>query len=162
MLLNENRSKVQRYFDEVINLGDMDLAEELFSPDYVRSELGLPEGHQGLEVIRTFLRLWRKLSPDAQVVVEELMAAEGNKVVSQWTARGHLADALHNDLSTGDQLIVSGISTFSFSEDGLITSTDEIILSHGVTTPPQSIRDWLLEGPQFHQVTEDEADPWLE
>jgi len=160
MLPEENRRNVQRFFDEVFNLGDLEVADELFSSDYVRRQLGLPEGPHGPKAIKAFVSLFRKVFPDAEVVVEGEMIAEGNKVASKWTASGHLADTLPNNPSTGDELAVSGISIFSLSENGLITSTDELILSHGTSTPSQDVLDWLLEDPQIRQLTEDEDDPW--
>ena len=38
-----NREFIQRYFDEVTNRGDLDLADELFAPDYIHHDPANPD-----------------------------------------------------------------------------------------------------------------------
>lgn len=60
MSLNRNRKLIQRYFKEVWNEGNVDLLDELLTPDYVNHSPGLPNpplGPDGLKPIVLAMRM---------------------------------------------------------------------------------------------------------
>lgn len=77
----------RRFVEEVINQGELDLVEELFSPDYVdhNAPPGAPtEG--GFEAIKAIPKLFRGAFPDVHFVIEQ-MVAEGDWVATRVTGR---------------------------------------------------------------------------
>jgi len=81
----DNTIVVRRYFEEVINQGNMAVMDELFAPNFV-SYL-----HSGqtvdLESYKRAVGISRTGFPDMQVVIEDQLAA-GDKVATRWRAHG--------------------------------------------------------------------------
>jgi predicted ester cyclase len=66
--MSEQETAVRRMFDEVINAGNVDLADELFAADYV--EHGPMGEMQGVEAFKDVVRMWRAAVPDVRCTVE--------------------------------------------------------------------------------------------
>jgi predicted ester cyclase len=77
----DNKETVRRMFDEVINLGKLDLIEELWDPDF-RSET--PQGALDLEAFKAFVAAWREGFSDLHTEVGDLVA-EDDRVA--WSVR---------------------------------------------------------------------------
>jgi predicted ester cyclase len=77
----ENKETVQRMFDEVINLGKIELVDELFDPDF-QSET--PQGTLDREGFKGYVAGWRAGFPDIHCAVGDLVA-EGDRVA--WSVR---------------------------------------------------------------------------
>jgi steroid delta-isomerase-like uncharacterized protein len=82
-----NREFIQRYFDEVTNKGDLDLADELFAPDYIHHDPANPDpkGVVGVEDVKRHLRELIDAFPDMQFIVDDVIS-QGDDVVARWTA----------------------------------------------------------------------------
>ena len=82
-----NRTWVQRYFDEVTNKGNLDLADELFAVDYVHHDPANPDPHGvvGVEDVKRHLKELLDAFPDMQFLVDDVIS-EGDDVVARWTA----------------------------------------------------------------------------
>ncbi|HYX84046.1 MAG TPA: ester cyclase [Gaiellales bacterium] len=66
--MSEQQDLVQRLFDEIINAGNLDLADELFAPDYVDHG---PMGElRGIEAFKDLVRMWRAAVPDVHCTIE--------------------------------------------------------------------------------------------
>src|SRR5690349_25043534 len=74
MSLTDTKSVVQRYFDEIINLGHFDHINDLFAPNLV-------------EFTRTNVTRTRTAFPDAHIAICDQIA-EGDKVATVWTLTG--------------------------------------------------------------------------
>ena len=80
-----NKALVRRYWDEVVNPGNLDLIDELYAPNFV---LHAPDGDvYGPDGVRRQLAAYRAAFPDLAVTLEDLLA-EGDKVVRRFTLRG--------------------------------------------------------------------------
>jgi len=92
MSIENNKAIARQMLDEVFNRGDMRLADELLSPDYIEHEElppGLAAGREGLK--QTIL-MTRAAFPDFVATLEDLVA-EGDKVAQRITWTGtHLGD----------------------------------------------------------------------
>ena len=66
--MSEQQAIVERMFDEIINGGDLDVADELFAPDYV--DHGPMGEMRGVEAFKDVVRLWRSGVPDVHCSVE--------------------------------------------------------------------------------------------
>jgi steroid delta-isomerase-like uncharacterized protein len=109
MAVQDNKELVRRYFAEIWDGGDVDAIDGLFSPDFVRHgpamEGGDLRGHDGMKQL---VRMYRTSFPDLKVPIDD-QAAEGDVVVTRWTAKGHHQGDLMGTPPTGRQVTVPGV-----------------------------------------------------
>lgn len=86
MSSDENKLLVRRYYEEVVNAGDVDRLNEFISPTYVEIHNHVRR-QVGLEGAKEHLLGVRKTYPDLHLTVEQQIA-EGEWVVTRVTARG--------------------------------------------------------------------------
>ena len=86
MSIEENKLLVQRYYEEVVNTGDVDRLGDFVSPDYVEV-LGNVRHSAGPEGARQHILGVRETYPDLHLTVEQQIA-EGQWVVTRITMRG--------------------------------------------------------------------------
>lgn len=104
---------VHRFYDEVVNQGNIALLDELMAPDYV--EYGNPTG-SGSNGFKQFAAGLVAAFPDLNVTVEDIMA-NGNKVVARVTVRGtHLGTFMGNIPATGRKVVFTGIDIFEITD----------------------------------------------
>ncbi len=86
MSTEQSKAVVQRYFEEVLNEGRLDIVEELFAPEFGSAR---PAAHdiQGPEHARRAALTMREGFPDIHFTIEEIVA-EGDSVVVYVTFRG--------------------------------------------------------------------------
>jgi steroid delta-isomerase-like uncharacterized protein len=105
----ENKTLVRRYFEEIWDKGNLDLIDELFTTNFVRHGPAGTEGEvRGLEGFKGLVTMYRSAFPDLQVPIEDLIA-EGDRVVTRWTARGTHQGELMGSAPTGNRASVTGI-----------------------------------------------------
>ena len=105
----ENKALVRRYFEEIWDKGNLDLAEELFATNFVRYGPTATEGVvRGLEGFKRLVSMYRNAFPDLHIPIEDLLG-EGDRVVTRWTARGTHQGELMGIAPTGNQASVTGI-----------------------------------------------------
>ena len=114
MSAEENKVVSRRVAQEIFNGGNLDLANELYDPDYVLHDPSLPEDLHGPEGIKQYAAMSLGAFPDARVTVED-QVAEGDKVVSRWTATGTHTGDLMGMSPTGRRIEISGITINRFS-----------------------------------------------
>ncbi len=78
-----NKAIVRRGLEELYNRGNLDLADEIFAPEYVWHNVGGPDVH-GSEGMKQHVALVRNAFPDIHITADD-MIAEGAKVVTRWT-----------------------------------------------------------------------------
>ena len=86
MTSEENKTLVRRYYEEVVNTGNVDRISEYVSPDYVEVYNGV-EYPKGLQGAKEHVLGIRKTFPDLKLTIE-LQVSEGNWVVTQIVAEG--------------------------------------------------------------------------
>jgi steroid delta-isomerase-like uncharacterized protein len=105
----ENKALVRRYFEEIWGKGNLDAIEELFTTDFVRHGPTATEREvRGLESFKGLVSMYHSALPDLQVPIEDLIA-EGDRVVTRWTARGTHQGELMGNAPTGSQASITGI-----------------------------------------------------
>jgi steroid delta-isomerase-like uncharacterized protein len=106
----ENEVLVRRYFAEIWDKGNLDLIDELFTTNFVRhGPVGTEGGEvRGLEGFKGLVNSYRTGLPDLRIPIEDL-TAEGDTVVTRWTAYGTHQGELLGNAPTGNQATVSGI-----------------------------------------------------
>ena len=120
MSAQENKSVVRREFEEIFSQGgNLDAAQEIYAPDYVGHEPTFGDVH-GVEGAKQFAATYRQAFPDIQTTMEDQLA-EGDKVVTRFTARGtHQGESEDFGPPTGNRIEVTGITIERFSEEGKI------------------------------------------
>ena len=83
----ENKVVSRRVAEEIFNGGNLDLADELYAPDYVLHDPALPEDLHAPEGLKQYAAMNLGAFPDVRVTVEDQIA-EGDMVVTRWTATG--------------------------------------------------------------------------
>lgn len=86
MSTEENKAIVARAYLEGMNPRDMEVIEEVFSPNYVSHFPGQPPT-PGIEPLKEVLQSFFDAFPDIVFTVEDQLA-EGDKVATRWSARG--------------------------------------------------------------------------
>ncbi len=83
---------VRRVIDEIWNAGNIDLADELFSPIYVNHGGLIPDLVRGPEGVKFSVALYRAAFPDLHISVDSLSALNGS-VQLRWTAQSTFPEA---------------------------------------------------------------------
>ena len=90
----ENKALARRWFEDFYNAHDPAVADEIVSPDCVVHDPNLPGLPPGPEGSKQTARVFRDAFPDTRITVED-QVAEGDRVVTRWTARGtHQGDLM--------------------------------------------------------------------
>src|SRR5215218_7828301 len=116
----ENKAIVRREFEEIFTQGNLDAADEIYASNYVGHEATTPEGIHGLQAAKQFASVYRSAFPDLQVTIEDQSAAEGEKVVTRWTARGTHQGELLRIAPSGSQMTITGITSSRLAEEKVV------------------------------------------
>jgi steroid delta-isomerase-like uncharacterized protein len=95
--------------EEIFGEGRLDLANEIISTDFVGHDPALPEPTRGPEGLRQAAAGYRAAFSDLTCTVDQ-QVAEGDTVVTRWTARGTHDGDFFGIAPTGKQATVTGIS----------------------------------------------------
>jgi steroid delta-isomerase-like uncharacterized protein len=136
-MAERNKALVRQWIDEVLTRKDIRRIDELFVPNYVLHDPSLAQEMHGREGVERFAAAFRSASPDVCFTVEDQIA-EGDMVVTRWTARGTHRGKFLEIPPTGEQMTVTGIQ-FDRVLDGKI---DEAWVSYHLFTniPPDPER----------------------
>ncbi|MBA7640612.1 hypothetical protein ES703_48282 [subsurface metagenome] len=107
MSTEENKENARRAFEEVMNKGNLSLADELIATDYVGHAPGMPD-FKGPEGFRQYMTMMRTAFPDIHLTLEDTVA-EGDKVVNRYTGRGTHKGELMGIAPTGKQITIAGM-----------------------------------------------------
>jgi steroid delta-isomerase-like uncharacterized protein len=112
----------RRYNDDVINQGNLDLVNELFTPDYVEHQPGAPDIHRP-EGMKQFLAMLRTAFPDAHFTVEDRIV-DGDKIAVCWTMRGTQQGDFQGIPPTGRSVTLTGMAIHHFADNRIQESWD--------------------------------------
>jgi predicted ester cyclase len=82
----ENKALFRRTYEELLNRGDLSVADELVSADFINHEAP-PGRNRGPESMRGLVTMLRTAFPDLRFTIEELVA-EGEVVAGRLTMSG--------------------------------------------------------------------------
>lgn len=117
MSAEENKAIVCRFFEEGPSKGNLDIADELLSPDFtMHTPLPASPGIKGInEVITTCRAAFEHLN----VTVEDL-TAEGDNVVARFTAHGIHKGSFMGLSATGKPITMTGIEIFRIKDGKIV------------------------------------------
>lgn len=118
----ENKTISRRVAEEGFGRGQVDVLDELVAENFVNHDESvppdLPPGREGLKLLA---QGYHSAFPDLDFTIEEQIA-EGDLVVSRWSATGTHQGELMGIPATGKQARTTGI-TIDHIEGGKITET---------------------------------------
>lgn len=114
----------RRWYEELFNQGQLDVADEICAETYANLDLygppgGWPIGPAGAKAV---VVTYRTAFPDIAFTIEEQIA-EGSRVVTRWTARGTQNGLLPGGITpTGRPVTVTGISIERYENGKMVES----------------------------------------
>jgi steroid delta-isomerase-like uncharacterized protein len=111
----ESKFIVRRYFEEVLDGGNLDLVDELFDPQYVLHDPNAPREVCGVEGSKQFVGMFRGAFPDIAHTIEDQIA-EGDKVVTRLKAHATQKGELMGIPPTGEEVTIEGISIWRIAD----------------------------------------------
>ena len=125
MSTEENKAMVRRFFEEGPSKGNLSIADELLSSDFVM-HIPLPTS-PGIAGINEVITTCRAAFEHLNVTIEDMIAEE-NKVVARFTARGiHKGDFMGLP-ATGKSITMTGIEIFRIENGKIIELWGEVNL----------------------------------
>ena len=110
----QNIVVMRRYYEEIVNQGNLALADEIFTSDYVshhNDPAHLPPGPPG---VKAFVAATRAGFPDLRLTVDQLFA-EGDQVASMWIMQGTQTGEWFGTPPTGKQAQWAGVVITRFA-----------------------------------------------
>jgi steroid delta-isomerase-like uncharacterized protein len=108
-----NKELVRRFYEEVWEKGNFDVADDVFAHGYVRHDLRATQAAPGPEGQKQIARAFRAAFPDLRFEVE-IVIADGDYVAARWTARGTHTGRWGDVDATGRFVTLSAVNLFRF------------------------------------------------
>lgn len=106
----QNKDFIHRYYEEMWNRWDFELAEQILSPEIAfHGSLGITT--RGIAAFRRYMQTVRDAFPDFHNTIEELVA-EGEHVVARLTYRGTHRGEVFGIAPTGKKITYAGAAFF--------------------------------------------------
>ncbi len=103
----QNKDIARRVYEEVANTGNLALLDQLMAANIVYHGPGMEI--KGVQGAKEMINGYRTAFPDLRMTVED-QVAEGDKVVTRWSARGTHRGDLQGIAPTGKKVTVTGIN----------------------------------------------------
>jgi steroid delta-isomerase-like uncharacterized protein len=124
-LLNHNTNLVHRYYGELLSApGDLEVAEQIFTPDIIFTNPVEPKGVHGIEEYKTFANRWKVGFADRKFSVDETVT-EGDKVAARFTIDACHSGEFMGAQATGKMVHIVGINLFRM-RDGRICRVEAV------------------------------------
>jgi len=124
-----NKAILRRAHSEVWSMGDLEVVEELYAPDYVAHWTNGPDTH-GLQEFKKVVMEARTAFPDYTETIEQIVA-EGNLVVTRFTCNGTLTGTLEGIPATGNRVSREEIAVHRIVDGRIVeqwTVADSLVL----------------------------------
>ena len=113
-MAEENKATSRRFYEELFNQGNLHVAEEIVTLDFVLHDPNIPEEPRGPEGLKQFVTMYRNVFPDLNFTIEDQIA-EGEKVGTRWVAYGTHQGELMGIAPTGKRVTVRAFTLQRFS-----------------------------------------------
>lgn len=113
----QNKVLMRRGIEDVWNGGDVDVVDQLIADDFVGHQPPV-ENHSTAGVKRYFAML-REAFPDIHFTIDDQIA-EGDRVVTRWTARATHLGTFQGIPPTGKPGVVTGITINRFADGKVV------------------------------------------
>ena len=117
-LSEENKVKSRRLLEEAFGQGKLEVIDEVLHSDFVCYDPNSESGEiSGADTIKGEIDYFRQAVPDLTYTVDD-QVAEGDKVVSRYTATGTHQGEFFGVAGTGKRVEFTGIQIDRFDESG--------------------------------------------
>lgn len=121
MSIEQNKATARRWSEELWGRGNLAVADEIIAPDYVRHDPGDPFPAHGPEDVKRIVTMLRTMLPDFAIEVEAIVA-EGDLVVSRYTATATDTKGYMGMPPTGKAIRTPAIQMFRFANGKIVES----------------------------------------
>ncbi len=115
----ENKVNIRRVVEELYSRGDLAVAEELYSTNYIRHDPATPNVGTGVGAVKQVANTYRTAFPDLELTAEDVVA-EGDKVLARWSARGTHLGELQGAAPTGKRFEITGLTLMQFADGRIV------------------------------------------
>ena len=113
----ENKEKARRLMEEAFGAGKLEVIDEVLDPNFVCYDPNSEAGEvRGAQTFKQEIEWFRNAVPDLTYTVED-QVAEGDEVVTRWTARGTHEGEFFGVSGSGNRIEMSGIQIDRFDEE---------------------------------------------
>lgn len=119
MGVEENKTLVRRFYQEVWNKGNVEVTSEVFAEDYVRHDLRPTQALPGPTGQAKIAADFRAAFPDLRMEVD-LILGDGELVAARWTTEGTNTGAWGGRPPTGKRARFSGVNIFRFRDGKVV------------------------------------------
>jgi predicted SnoaL-like aldol condensation-catalyzing enzyme len=139
---DKNKETMRKYIELVWNGGEFERVDQFLTPGYIGHD-PVQDDMKGPQALVEQMRTIHAAFPDVEFRVEE-QVAEGDRVVTRWTAKGRHRRRKNIDVD------MSGMSLARF-EDGLIAETwverDSSVVMQALAPEAMAaaVREWLRD-----------------
>jgi predicted ester cyclase len=139
-----NEDIVRRFLGEFLSEGNLEVAEEILSPEIIIHTLDsfTPDFGNGIEAMKQVVNFYREAFSDFQMIIDDLIVT-GDKAIARFTLSGKHTGDLPNFPATGATISADGMETYSIV-NGKIVAFWHVLDTFGVRTilttapPPES------------------------
>lgn len=119
--VEQNKQTARRWSEELWSRGNLAVADEIIAKDYVRHDPGDPFPATGPEDVKRIVGMLRSMLPDFHIEVEA-MIAEGDYVVSRYTATATDTVGYMGMPPTNKAIRTAAIQIFRFADGKIVES----------------------------------------
>lgn len=119
MSIEDNKRLVERFYSEVWDRGNVDVAFDVFAEDYVRPDLRPTAATSGPEGQAKIAADFRRAFPDLRSRLD-LILAEGDLVAARWTTTGTHTGAWAGVEPTGKAVEFAGVNIFRIRDGKIV------------------------------------------
>ena len=127
--LEHNKQLVRKIVEEMFNNGNLDVAPEIFAPDFVdRGHESMANKAGGPNGFANFVKAVRLALPDLKATIQN-MVAEGDHVAMWNTATGTHRGELFGMPPSGNQVSLKDFHFFRFRDGRIVEHWNNVALS---------------------------------
>lgn len=121
MSIEQHKAVARRWTEELWGRGNLAVADEIIASTYVRHDSGDPFPARGPEDVKRIVTMLRTMLPDFRIAVES-MVAEGDFVVTRYTATATGTVGFMGMPPTGRSIRTSAMQMFRFENGRIVES----------------------------------------
>jgi steroid delta-isomerase-like uncharacterized protein len=122
IMSDQNKALARRGIEEVFNQGKLNVVDELVASNATYHDANVPGGKfTGPEGVKQFVQIYRTAFPDLKITIED-QVAEGDKVVTRWSATGTHKGDLMSIPATNKPATVTGTDIERYQNGKVVES----------------------------------------
>ena len=119
MSIESNKALVRRFYEEVWNRGNVEIADKIFAENYARHDLRPGNALPGPAGQKKIAADFRAAFPDLRMTID-LIVAEGDMVAARWTTEGTNMGHWGDVPPTDKHARFSGVNIFRIAQGKVV------------------------------------------